>query len=52
MVTVTNLDTTASPWPQGAILTTATSNFSYNHCGIIEIPRIYVMHLLYNQPIQ
>jgi hypothetical protein len=52
MVTVANLDTTASPWPQGAILTTATSNFSYNHCGIIEIPRIYAMHLLNNTPIQ
>jgi hypothetical protein len=47
MVKVTNLDTTASPWPQGDTLKTGTSIFQYSHANFIEIPRKYVMNLLY-----
>jgi sucrose-6-phosphate hydrolase SacC (GH32 family) len=47
MVKVTNLDTTASPWPQGDILKTAAGNFLYNHGHIIEIPKVKVLQLLY-----
>jgi hypothetical protein len=52
MVKVTSLDTTASPWPQGDTLKTGTSIFQYSHGSIIEIPKKYVMHLLYGVEIQ
>ena len=56
MVSVKSLDTTASPWPYGAKLFKFGAGgtktvFSYNHGHIIEIPREYVMHLLYDQPL-
>ena len=52
VVTVNNLDTNASPWPQGSILKAGSGNFLYNHGHIIEIPRVKVMQLLYGVPDQ
>lgn len=51
MIKVTNIDTTARPWPQGEILKAGTSDFLFSHGNMIEIPREYVMFLLYNRPI-
>jgi hypothetical protein len=53
MVKVKNLDTTASPWPYGDKLYKVSASgvknsFSFSHGSIIEIPREYVMFLLYN----
>jgi hypothetical protein len=46
-VDTADLNTTASPWPQGDTLKTGTSIFQYNHANFIEIPRQYAMHLLH-----
>ncbi len=51
MVKTTDLATTASPWPNGGALKAGASNFSYSHGHIIEVPRKYVMNLLYNRPL-
>jgi hypothetical protein len=51
MVKTTNLDTSASPWQGGAALKAGSSDFGYSHGSIIEIPRPYVMHLLFNRPL-
>jgi hypothetical protein len=49
VVKVSNLDTTASPWPQGPVLKTVDGgNFLFSHGHIIEIPRVKLMQLLYN----
>ena len=49
MVKTAGLDNSASPWPNGGTINAGTSNFAYSHGSIIEIPRAYVMHLLYNR---
>ncbi|MBN2189310.1 MAG: glycoside hydrolase family 43 protein [Chitinispirillaceae bacterium] len=50
MVKVTDLNTTASPWPQGDILMTETGIFNLSHGTILEIPRVKLMQLLYGVP--
>ena len=49
MIKVTDLATTASPWPRGPVLKTASGDFLFSHGHIIEIPRVKVMEILYNQ---
>jgi hypothetical protein len=49
MVKTTDLGTTASPWVNGGALKSGSSTFGYSHGHIIEVPRAYVMHLLYNR---
>jgi hypothetical protein len=49
MVKTSDLGTTASPWPDGGAVKAGSSNFSYSHGHIIEVPRAWVMHLLYNR---
>jgi hypothetical protein len=49
MVKTANLETSASPWQSGGTIKAGASNFGYSHGNIIEIPRAYVMHLLYNR---
>jgi hypothetical protein len=49
MVKVTDLTTTASPWPQGDTLMTETGIFNYSHGTILEIPRVKLMQLLYGR---
>jgi hypothetical protein len=56
MVSVTNPDTVSSPWPGGQKLYKfgaggSKTGFSYSHGHIIEIPREFVMHLLYDRPL-
>jgi len=51
MVKTIDLGTSASPWQSGGTLKAGASNFSYSHGHIIEIPRGYVMFLLYNRPL-
>ncbi|MBN2037380.1 MAG: glycoside hydrolase family 43 protein [Chitinispirillaceae bacterium] len=50
-VKVADLDASNKLWPVGPTLKTATGNFNWNHSSIIEIPRKYVMHLVFNQPL-
>ncbi len=45
------LGDSASPWQNGGVLKAGTTYFTYNHSNVIEIPRRYVMALLYNQPL-
>jgi hypothetical protein len=47
MVKVTDINTTASPWPQGDTLMTETGIFNLSHGTILEIPRVKLMQLLY-----
>ena len=49
MVKVTNLDTTGTPWRDAGTLKAGTSNFTYSHSNIIEVPRRFVLSLLYNK---
>jgi hypothetical protein len=52
MVKPTSLTSTASPWPNAGTLTDSTGTaFTYSHSNIIEIPRKYVMWMLYNRPL-
>jgi hypothetical protein len=51
MVEARNIDTMLSPWTQSATLTegTGTAAFEYNHSNVIQVPRRFVMNLLYGQ---
>jgi hypothetical protein len=51
MVKTSDIETAALPWPTGGAIKAGSSNFAYSHGQIIEIPRPYVMHLLYNRPL-
>jgi hypothetical protein len=50
-VGVQDLDTTGFPWPSGGVCKAGSANFAWNHSNVIPIPRRYVMHLLYGQPL-
>ncbi len=49
MVKTSNIDTTGYPWAPSATLMAGNSNFYYNHSNVIEVPRRFVMNLLYGQ---
>ena len=50
-VGVKDLDTTGFPWPSGGVCRDGSANFVWNHSNVVGIPRRYVMHLLYGQPL-
>ena len=45
------LSDSVSPWQNGGVLKAGSTYFTYNHSNVIEVPRRYVMSLLYNQPL-
>jgi hypothetical protein len=51
MVRTESLSNLTSPWSDGGTLKNGTTNFEYSHCNIIEIPREYVLWMLYKKPL-
>lgn len=53
MTRTTDITTSTSPWTDAGTTTYGTSNtqFIYSHSNIIEIPKKYVLWMLYNKPL-
>ncbi|MBN1127625.1 MAG: glycoside hydrolase family 43 protein [Chitinispirillaceae bacterium] len=45
------VESTTAFWPPGPTLMTASGPFLWNHASIIEIPRKYALHLVFNKPL-
>jgi beta-galactosidase len=51
VVSVKNLDTAISPWPQGDTLKVSGGDFTYNHGSISVVPKKFVKFLLFHTPL-